>query len=76
MTQKNAKDSRSSLQGTSEAPLKPLSRDELSRGDVSKKEMSSGGEFSAEHKEWLEAYDGEPGKTEYKPYRSNRTNRY
>jgi hypothetical protein len=64
------------LQGTSQASLKPLSRDELNRGDVSQKEMSSGGGFSADHQEWIEAYDGESGELQYKPYKRSMPRRY
>jgi hypothetical protein len=74
-TQKRVHEARASLQSTSEATLKPLSGDKLKRGDVSRKQMSSGGEFLAEHQKWIDAYEGEPGEPQYKPYGFNGSNR-
>lgn len=57
-TQRKAKLAGSRPQGTPEATLKPLRRNELNGNEMSQEEQSPGDEFSVEHQEWVDDYNG------------------
>jgi uncharacterized protein (DUF3084 family) len=57
-TQEKNRLAKASLDGRTEAKLKPVSRDELNRDEVSRKELTNEGSLE-EHKEWLDGFENE-----------------
>jgi len=55
-TQEKNRKAKASLHGSLEAKVKPPSRDELNRDEVSRKELTNEGSLE-EHKEWLEGFE-------------------